>query len=668
MWSAPAMRKNLFLEIITSCLLFPLLSFNGCTGDGSDNGVDTYYYVTVTTSEGGYVRSSSGDKITASLKVPVDDNTTITAVANEGYRFSSWTGDISSTDNPVTFTVNDDMAVQANFVVSVGNTAPVAYDIAATTTEDTSCNIQLKAEDVDGNNLTFSKVTSPSHGTVTVSSNLATYTPTSGYIGPDSFTYMANDGLANSNTATVNITVTESSTLGWARTFGSSGADSVKNMAMDSNGYLYVVGYFSDTVDFDPGVVSVVCESKGGTDMFLAKYAPDATLQWVITLGSSQNDEAAAIAVETTGNVYAVGNFRGSLSFKDTSGITSSFTSQGGTDGLIAKFSSLGVHIWSKQIGGSGDDQITCVAPNNDPSKNIILGGSFSGTVDFDTDSYTSNGGTDGFVTKLSTLGEFVWTARFGGSSDDEVRTVACDDTYNLRIAGNFSSGSIDLNPDSAGSDTQSSKGGQDIFVVKLSTLGVYAWGKVLGGTSDDAVRGLTCDTYGTAYLGGYFQGTASFGTTTCTSGGGKDGFIYSVNSSGTYQWTRTISGTGDQQVNRLATLSTSNVVAAGTFAGTADFDPNLSNDTITAAGSKDGFLTKITVSGGYVYTRSVGGSSSTTTATAVAVNSTSYSIYWGGDFQETADLDPESSTEEEHTSSGNEDCYMIKMSSNGSW
>src|SRR5207249_9013341 len=63
--------------------------------------------------------------------------------------------------------------------------------------------------DVDGDPLTAILITSPSHGTLTLNANGSiTYTPAINYNGPDSFTYKANDGTADSNVATVSITVT----------------------------------------------------------------------------------------------------------------------------------------------------------------------------------------------------------------------------------------------------------------------------------------------------------------------------------------------------------------------------------------------------------------------------------------------------------------------------
>ena len=62
--------------------------------------------------------------------------------------------------------------------------------------------------DADSNPLTAVLVTNVTHGALALDANGGfTYTPTAGYSGPDSFTYKANDGTANSNTVTVSLTV-----------------------------------------------------------------------------------------------------------------------------------------------------------------------------------------------------------------------------------------------------------------------------------------------------------------------------------------------------------------------------------------------------------------------------------------------------------------------------
>lgn len=97
---------------------------------------------------------------------------------------------------------------QDGSVTVVPNSAPTADSKPATVVEDGSVAITLSGSDADGDPLTFSIVTQPSHGSVSLAGAVATYTPTANYHGADSFTYRANDGYVNSASATVSITVT----------------------------------------------------------------------------------------------------------------------------------------------------------------------------------------------------------------------------------------------------------------------------------------------------------------------------------------------------------------------------------------------------------------------------------------------------------------------------
>src|SRR5205814_1616970 len=113
-----------------------------------------------------------------------------------------------------TFTVSDGSLPAtglASITVTPVNDAPVANAQNVTTPEDTATNLVLSASDVDGNALTFVILSGPTNGVlsaVNTNTGAMTYTPNTNYNGPDSFTFLVNDGLANSATATVSITVT----------------------------------------------------------------------------------------------------------------------------------------------------------------------------------------------------------------------------------------------------------------------------------------------------------------------------------------------------------------------------------------------------------------------------------------------------------------------------
>jgi hypothetical protein len=101
------------------------------------------------------------------------------------------------------------------------NVPPVANDQSVSTPVDTPVAITLTATDDNGDSLIYSVESDPAHGTLSGMGASLTYTPDSGYAGPDSFTFSANDGEFDSNIATVSITVTEPSTLAFAGDIGS---------------------------------------------------------------------------------------------------------------------------------------------------------------------------------------------------------------------------------------------------------------------------------------------------------------------------------------------------------------------------------------------------------------------------------------------------------------
>lgn len=92
------------------------------------------------------------------------------------------------------------------------NTAPVASNSSLTIATNTPSPVVLNATDAEGDPVSYSIVTQPAHGVLTGSLSTRTYTPTTGFTGTDSFTFKANDGLLDSNTASVSITVSSAAT------------------------------------------------------------------------------------------------------------------------------------------------------------------------------------------------------------------------------------------------------------------------------------------------------------------------------------------------------------------------------------------------------------------------------------------------------------------------
>lgn len=111
-----------------------------------------------------------------------------------------------------TFQVSDGQAISNTATVSITITAtndtPTAQSAAITINEDSTTNGQLQAQDPDGDSLTYSVVTNPTKGSLTIiTSGAFTYIPNADISGTDSFTFQVSDGQAISNTATISITI-----------------------------------------------------------------------------------------------------------------------------------------------------------------------------------------------------------------------------------------------------------------------------------------------------------------------------------------------------------------------------------------------------------------------------------------------------------------------------
>jgi N-acetylneuraminic acid mutarotase len=103
--------------------------------------------------------------------------------------------------------VNGVVIANGGLYCAVADAPPVAYAQSLVVVENGSLPITLAATDPDGDALTYAIVGSPAHGTLSGMPPAVTYLPAAGYFGPDSFTFKANDGVLDSNVATISLRV-----------------------------------------------------------------------------------------------------------------------------------------------------------------------------------------------------------------------------------------------------------------------------------------------------------------------------------------------------------------------------------------------------------------------------------------------------------------------------
>ena len=360
-------------------------------------------------------------------------------------------------------------------------------------------------------------------------------------------------------------------------TLGGTSTDYGFGVAVDSSGNVYTTGYFFGTVDFGAGNVT----SVGNSDVFVTKLNASGVHQWTTTFGGTSVDYGYGVAVDSSGNVYATGNFQRTVDFG-----AGNVTSAGVADVFVTKLNASGVHQWTTTFGGTSNDYGFGVAV--DSSGNVYTTGHFQGTVNFGAGNVTSAGSADVFVTKLNASGVHQWTTKFGGTSADYGYGVAVDSSGNVYATGYFQ-GTVNF-----GAGNVTSAGSADVFVTKLNASGVHQWTTTLGGTNADVGYGVAVDSSGNVYATGYFIGTVNFGAGNVTSAGDVDVFVTKLNASGAHQWTTTFGGTSADDGYGVAVDSSGNVYATGEFQGTVNFGAG----NVTSAGSDDVFVVKLNSAG----------------------------------------------------------------------
>jgi hypothetical protein len=206
------------------------------------------------------------------------------------------------------------------------------------------------------------------------------------------------------------------------------------------------------------------------------------------------------------------------------------------------------------------------------------------------------------------------------------------------------------------GTTTKTSAGLFDIFVAKYSGSGVLQWVQSAGGTSFDFGNAIAVDGSGNVYVTGKYEATATFGTTTKTSAGIADIFVAKYNSVGvTWDWVQSAGGTSDDVGRGIAVDGSGNVYVTGWYFGTATFGTT----TKTSAGLFDIFVAKYNSSGALQWVQSAG-DTSIDEGHGIAVDG-SGGVYVTGNYQGTATFGATTKT-----SAGGSDIFVARYNSSG--
>jgi hypothetical protein len=457
----------------------------------------------------------------------------------------------------------------------------------------------------------------------------------------------------------------------WVGQIGGTGVESVQSRTvMDSAGNMYIGGsFFSTVADFDPSSGVTNLSNAGASDAYVAKYSPDGNLLWARRFGGSQTDATNSLRLDAAeGSLYVTGNYGGSADFSGDN--VADLTSAGGSDVFIAKLDALtGGTVWQRSVGGTSADNGYDVAFANGV---VYVAGDFKGTADFNPGSGVfsmtpagkgKNLLEDGFILKLNETGDFSSASQIGSAAFDSIQNLVATNA-GLYVQGSVT-GAVDIDPTAGVYTLQAPSGvAATPFLVGCAASGSVSWGKLMSGAEIPRDQISLGNDAGFLYVTGEFGQSANLNVGsvggTLTSAGSRDAFVAKyAQSNGSFEWARSIGGTGYDTARGAAVVrpSDGSVFVGGWFYGTVDFNPGTGNGgELTSAGETDDFIWQVDAAGNYQNAWRMGGSLADGGAKPVGV--VAGVIYVTGRFQAQADFPTGGSL----TSKGSLDVFLMAL------
>ncbi len=377
-----------------------------------------------------------------------------------------------------------------------------------------------------------------------------------------------------------------SGNLEWVKDLGGTQGAEAFGIAVSAGGSVYATGQFDGRVNFDPGESNFTLTAPANEeDAFVSKLDSAGDFVWAEGFGGGTFTQGVAVAVGADGSVYTTGNYSGTADFGATP-----ITSAGSQNIYVAKLSSAGNVVWVKSLGGSGYDNVNGMAVASDGS--VYTTGSFLGSANFNPGSggsLTSAGGSDIFISKLNSAGQYAWAEGIGGAGDDWGQGVALGPDGSVYVTGDFA-GTVNFNPGGTANLTSAGTGNnENNFVLRLSSAGNYLWAGATGSANNDASGRIddlsesVAVTYdGSIYTTGQFESSANFNPT----------------SSGTFNLSGTLAAGDDGFLAKFTAPTAGDVVPAVTLSAPALSTSSTPSVTVTAteAGSNMPNGTKVYV------------------------------------------------------------------------
>jgi hypothetical protein len=387
----------------------------------------------------------------------------------------------------------------------------------------------------------------------------------------------------------------------WAGVLDASSYSRANSLVVDAQGFIYVSGWFTGTIDLDPGpgILSFNAGSNFFDDSFLIKLDPNGNLIWANSWGATNETRAVAVELDNQNQLLLTGVYSNSLDF-DPSPLLDVHNAIN-KDLFIQKLDTAGHHLWVKTFSSSNDELVSSIA--TDATGNIYITGMFDDSLDFDPGagtawlySHAQPIGWNAFLLKLDANGNFQWAKNFESNEYSLGTALSVCSNNDILVTGIFED-SLDVDLGQGITNVVSINGSYDAFTFRLSPMGNVIWNNVLAGPQDDYARTVAEDAQGRVLVGGEFRDSVDFdpgpGFHWLSSFGLSDIYLQVIDANGFWVDALQFGGNISESAQGVH-ASNGAIFVCGQFSGGVDLNPFAQVATHVSAGSSDAFLIKL--------------------------------------------------------------------------